>query len=125
MIFFTRHSDIRLLSLDVDNAQFVDVSLRVDVTNVIGITHDPVNDILYWSELLPMGPDNHTASVVRRAQRNATELVDVVKLNVGAILGLAVDWIGCDLYWTDPDLDSISVSRLDGTSEETDYERSR
>ena len=29
--------------------------------------------------------------------------------------GLAIDWLGDNLYWTDTGLDRIEVSRLDGT----------
>lgn len=40
----------------------------------------------------------------------------LVKTEVDHPDGIAVDWIGRNLYWTDTGTDRIEVSRLNGTS---------
>ena len=40
----------------------------------------------------------------------------IVSTSLGTTEGLAVDWIGRNLYWTDTGRNKIEVSRLDGSS---------
>lgn len=54
--------------------------------------------------------DNRSCSLALADERT------VIGLDVEQSDGLAVDWIGRNLYWTDTGHDTISVARLDGTS---------
>eukprot|EP00118_Oscarella_pearsei_P005231 m.23758 g.23758 ORF g.23758 m.23758 type:complete len:1685 (+) comp28531_c0_seq1:115-5169(+) len=119
MLVFTRRLDIRMLSLDVYLTETADVELKLPTSNAIGISHDPVEDLVYWTEFLTLGPDKHTGSVIRRAKRDGTEYSELVRVEVGAFLALAVDWLGRNIYWTDADFRAISVARLDGSSVKT------
>ena len=39
----------------------------------------------------------------------------VVQFGISQLEGLAVDWIACNLYWTDFGRGRVEMSRLDGT----------
>jgi len=45
---------------------------------------------------------------------DGSEIETVVDKNLQTTDGLAVDWIGKNLYWTDTGMDVIEVARLDG-----------
>jgi len=40
----------------------------------------------------------------------------VVSIDIDSPDGVAVDWVGRNLYWTDKGMDRIEVSRLNGSS---------
>jgi low density lipoprotein receptor-related protein 5/6 len=63
---------------------------------------------LFWTDV--------SLSVIRRAPINNTSAVeDVAATGLLAPDGLACDWLGRKLYWTDSETDRIEVSELDGS----------
>lgn len=71
---------------------------------------DPVNGLVYWS-------DNYR-DVIFRAHLNGSSQEEVV-VQLGTPNGIAVDFIGRNLYWTDEGRDRIEVSKLEGSFRKT------
>ena len=50
----------------------------------------------------------------RRANLNGTDIETLISSHLKTTDGLAVDWIGKNLYWTDTGTDVIEVAKLSG-----------
>ncbi|XP_014672262.1 PREDICTED: prolow-density lipoprotein receptor-related protein 1-like [Priapulus caudatus] len=78
------------------------------------VDHNPlfqmsvVSDYIFWADT--------TTGSISRIRRDLTSREDIVSEGVGAVLGIAVDWIAEHVYWTDRDLGLIEVCRLNGSS---------
>ncbi|XP_052130857.1 prolow-density lipoprotein receptor-related protein 1 isoform X2 [Frankliniella occidentalis] len=84
-------------------------SLRVhNLTNAVALDFDWSENCLYWSDVTASG-----SSIKRQCGGNTTfQVLHSVTLQNPD--GLAVDWVGGNLYWCDKGLDTIEVSKLDG-----------
>ncbi|XP_058118715.1 prolow-density lipoprotein receptor-related protein 1 [Anopheles ziemanni] len=87
--------------------------LAHNLTNAITLDFDWQEQCYYWSDV------TRTVITVKRmcGVDNGTQPrpIDVVhRTNLKNPEGLAVDWVGRNLYWCDKGLDTIEVSRLDG-----------
>lgn len=56
------------------------------------------------------------ARTISRSRINGSEQSIVIQGDLGTIDGLAIDSVAGNLYWTDPAADTITTSRLDGSS---------
>ena len=56
-----------------------------------------------------------TLKQIVRSFPNGSNLEVLAKYNVTNPDGIAIDWIGRNLYWTDAGTNRIEVSRLDGS----------
>ncbi|XP_078614730.1 low-density lipoprotein receptor-related protein 6-like [Branchiostoma floridae x Branchiostoma japonicum] len=73
----------------------------------LAIDFDPATDYVYWSDGL--------LRKISRAHRNGSGGVeDIVTNDITSPNGLAVDFVGRNIYWTDSERDVISVAKLDG-----------
>ncbi|XP_076313100.1 LDL receptor protein 1 isoform X3 [Tachypleus tridentatus] len=79
-----------------------------NLTNAVALDFDWSEKCLYWSEVTTTG------SSINRMCNNQTVPQVLHKVTVQSPDGLAVDWIGRNLYWCDKRKDTIEVSRLDG-----------
>lgn len=92
--------------LDQDQARpLIHVPDRV----VIAVAYDCVEETVYWTEIT--GPSISRASLSLRER--GTE--SIITTDIQSPEGLALDPVSRLLFWTDSVLDSVSVSRLDGT----------
>lgn len=51
--------------------------------------------------------------VIDRQKMDGTKRETVVERGISNVEGLAIDWMGRNLYWTDEGLNSINVMRID------------
>ncbi|KAL1502195.1 hypothetical protein ABEB36_007373 [Hypothenemus hampei] len=81
-----------------------------NLTNAVALDYDWATQCIYWSDVTQFG------STIKR-------LCDYRKNSTAQMLhsstlqnpdGLAVDWVGRNLYWCDKGTDTIEVSSLDG-----------
>ncbi|XP_035692673.1 uncharacterized protein LOC118427143 [Branchiostoma floridae] len=73
----------------------------------LAIDFDPAADYVYWSDGL--------LRKISRAHRNGSGGVeDIVTNDITSPNGLALDFVGRNIYWTDSERDVISVAKLDG-----------
>ncbi|XP_053679237.1 low-density lipoprotein receptor-related protein 1 [Anopheles nili] len=88
--------------------------LAHNLTNAITLDFDWLEKCYYWSDV------TSTVTTVKRmceseASGEVNRTVEVVhRTNLKTPEGLAVDWVGRNLYWCDKGLDTIEVSKLDG-----------
>lgn len=80
--------------------------IPVRVENVVATASEMATGTIYWSDM-------HAKKIYRLA-RGSTEAEVVVGSGLDLVEGLAVDWIGRNLYWVDSKLKTIEVSTLDG-----------
>lgn len=66
---------------------------------------------IYWSD--------SKLRTIMRAYINGSDPHRVIDLGLTSPEGIAVDWLGLNIYWTDPVTHRIEVSRLVGTSRRT------
>ncbi|XP_046386652.1 prolow-density lipoprotein receptor-related protein 1 isoform X2 [Ischnura elegans] len=82
--------------------------LAHNLTNAVALDFDWQEMCIYWSDVTALG-----SSLKRMCQNNNT-----IQVLHSATLrnpdGLAVDWVGRNLYWCDKGHDTIEVSKLDG-----------
>lgn len=82
-------------------------SLVQDVSFVVALDFDSVTGRVFWSDLL----QGKTWSVFQ----NGTDKRVVHDSGLSVTEMIAVDWIGRNLYWTDYALETIEVSKIDGS----------
>ncbi|XP_059475497.1 low-density lipoprotein receptor-related protein 1 isoform X2 [Neocloeon triangulifer] len=81
--------------------------LATNLTSAVALDFHWKEQCIYWSDIT-----SHGSSIKRMCNESVIEL-----LPTGTVKnpdGLAVDWVGENLYWCDKNTDTIEVSRLDG-----------
>lgn len=74
--------------------------------STVAIDYDPVQEKVYWTDQV---------RGIFNVFLNGSGMEEVVTTQVDHPDGLAVDWLGRNLYWTDTGTDRIEVARLDGS----------
>ena len=82
------------------------------VVNSIAIDYDPVSERVYWTDL----EDDSRQSIRSAGLSYPYDEADVITRDVDHPDGIAVDWVGRNLFWTDSGTDRIEVAMLDGSS---------
>uniref|UniRef100_A0A803V497 Low-density lipoprotein receptor-related protein 2 n=1 Tax=Ficedula albicollis TaxID=59894 RepID=A0A803V497_FICAL len=82
-------------------------SLVRDGTNIVAIDFDSITDRIFWSDT--------TQDKIWSAYQNGTDRKIVFDSGVTVTESIAVDWVGRNLYWTDFVLETIEVSKMDGS----------
>ncbi|CAH1165542.1 unnamed protein product [Phyllotreta striolata] len=85
--------------------------LAHNLTNAVALDYDWLTQCLYWSDVTQLG-----SSIKRLCdyKANGTQAEILHSPSLQNPDGLAVDWVGRNLYWCDKGLDTIEVSSLDG-----------
>nr|XP_012637337.1 low-density lipoprotein receptor-related protein 2 [Microcebus murinus] len=78
-----------------------------DGSHIIAVDFDSVSGRIFWSDA--------TQGKTWSAFRNGTDRRVVFDSSVVLTETLAVDWVGRNLYWTDYALETIEVSKIDGS----------
>lgn len=74
--------------------------------NAVGVDYDVREQTLYFSDVSRL--------TINRVNFDGSGMQILINESLGAVDGLAVDWVARNLYWTDVRQKSISVARLDG-----------
>ncbi|EDO27820.1 predicted protein, partial [Nematostella vectensis] len=81
----------------------------------VGVDYDCVEEYIYWTEIME--------GCIMRAKYDGTKLEVVIpRKQVKSPEGIAVDWMGRNIYWTDTGLDvieaspRIEVANMDGSN---------
>ena len=83
-----------------------------NLTNAVALDFDWRDDCIYWSDVTALG-----SSIKRICRTNSNETSTEQILHSATVQspdGIAVDWVGRNLYWCDKGKDTIEVSTLDG-----------
>lgn len=79
-----------------------------NLSNAVALDYDFDTRCYYWSDV------TNSVSRIKRMCPSNNQTVDIHKHDLKSPDGLAVDWIGKNLYWCDKGFDTIEVSTLDG-----------
>uniref|UniRef100_A0A8C7KCZ2 LDL receptor related protein 6 n=1 Tax=Oncorhynchus kisutch TaxID=8019 RepID=A0A8C7KCZ2_ONCKI len=103
-LLFSRHTDIRRISLETNNNN-VAIPLT-GVKEASALDFDITDNRIYWTDI--------TLKTISRAFMNGSALEHVVEFGLDYPEGMAVDWLGKNLYWADTGTNRIEVAKLDG-----------
>ncbi|KAM3859172.1 low-density lipoprotein receptor-related protein 6 isoform 4-T4 [Diretmus argenteus] len=103
-LLFSRHTDIRRISLETNNNN-VAIPLT-GVKEASALDFDVTDNRIYWTDI--------TLKTISRAFMNGSALEHVVEFGLDYPEGMAVDWLGKNLYWADTGTNRIEVAKLDG-----------
>ncbi|XP_001985922.2 low-density lipoprotein receptor-related protein 1 isoform X2 [Drosophila grimshawi] len=112
-VIFTNRQDIRGINLKTLGASSFYSSLR----NIIALDFLYSNESsveIYWTDVID--DKIYRGHLVGESLRNVEA---VVHSGLSTTEGLAVDWIGKNLYWIDSNLDQIEVAQLNGSFRRT------
>ena len=101
-LLFTDRYDIRVLSLDGKSYN----TLLSELINVVAVDFDYKEKRIFWSTNSPKG--------IKSAKMDGTDIKTIVKLSRSSPDGMAVDWVGRNLYFCEASEATIYVSKLNG-----------
>lgn len=85
-----------------------------NLTNAVALDFDWAEHCIYWSDVTALGSSiKRLCETYTDINRTSTEQI-LHSATVQSPDGIAVDWIGRNLYWCDKGKDTIEVSKLDG-----------
>lgn len=108
-LLYTKRDSIGRISIDhepIENNLYIP-----NIKHASSIDFDTNSMRIYWSD--------SKLRTIMRAYINGSEPQKVIDLGLALPEGIAVDWLGLNIYWTDPTSHRIEVSRLVGTSRRT------
>ncbi|XP_017271351.1 low-density lipoprotein receptor-related protein 1 isoform X3 [Kryptolebias marmoratus] len=103
LIFANRYY-LRKLNLDGSNYTL----LKQGLNNAVALDFDYRQQMIYWTDV------NTQGSMIRRMHINGSNVQVLHRTLLSNPDGLAVDWVGGNLYWCDKGRDTIEVSKLNG-----------
>ncbi|KAK7915952.1 hypothetical protein WMY93_011713 [Mugilogobius chulae] len=103
LIFANRYY-LRKLNLDGSNYTLIKQGLN----NAVALDFDYRQQMIYWTDVTTQG------SMIRRMYMNGSDVQVLHRTSLSNPDGLAVDWVGGNLYWCDKGRDTIEVSKLNG-----------
>ncbi|XP_069042806.1 low-density lipoprotein receptor-related protein 1 isoform X2 [Lepisosteus oculatus] len=103
LIFANRYY-LRKLNLDGSNYTL----LKQGLNNAVALDFDYREQMIYWTDVTTQG------SMIRRMHINGSDVQVLHRTSLSNPDGLAVDWVGGNLYWCDKGRDTIEVSKLNG-----------
>ncbi|XP_053083242.1 low-density lipoprotein receptor-related protein 1 isoform X3 [Pangasianodon hypophthalmus] len=103
LIFANRYY-LRKLNLDGSNYTL----LKQGLNNAVALDFDYREQMIYWTDVTTQG------SMIRRMHINGSNVQVLHRTSLSNPDGLAVDWVGGNLYWCDKGRDMIEVSKLNG-----------
>uniref|UniRef100_A0A8C1T2J2 Low density lipoprotein receptor-related protein 1Ab n=1 Tax=Cyprinus carpio TaxID=7962 RepID=A0A8C1T2J2_CYPCA len=103
LIFANRYY-LRKLNLDGSNYTLIKQGLN----NAVALDYHYAEQMIYWTDVTTQG------SMIRRMNINGSNVQVLHRTSLSNPDGLAVDWVGGNLYWCDKGRDTIEVSKLNG-----------
>ncbi|XP_073707444.1 low-density lipoprotein receptor [Garra rufa] len=107
LLFSTRH-EVRKMAL---GSRTYTALIRRQ-KNVVALDVDVHNDRIFWSDV-------SLKKIYSAAAADPAHYSTVIDSQISRPEGLAVDWIHGNIYWTDGELRTVSVSTADGSKRKT------
>ncbi|KAJ7383624.1 hypothetical protein OS493_026810 [Desmophyllum pertusum] len=109
LLFSTQHS-IRRLSLDSSANDYTDIVKNQK--GIVSLDYDYYNNYVYWTDVR----DEKICRAHIPSPGAVAADCDEVVSRVHTPDGIAIDWVGKKMYWTDGGYNMIEVAELDGTN---------
>ncbi|XP_070183011.1 low-density lipoprotein receptor-related protein 1-like [Littorina saxatilis] len=110
MVIFSRRHEIRQLSMQDKST----VSLVSGLRNTIALDFLYEEKYLFWTDV---GDDKIYRGTI--ISNTVTDIQRIIDVGLATTEGLAVDWVGGNIYWVESNLDQIEVARLNGSNRTT------
>lgn len=111
IIFSNRH-ELRGIDLHTHNVKALISSLKNTIA--LDFYHSSEADVIFWTDVVD--DKIYRGTLVGGS---LTNIEVVVQTGLATAEGLAVDWIGENLYWVESNLDQIEVAKLNGSFRRT------
>ncbi|XP_068084350.1 prolow-density lipoprotein receptor-related protein 1 [Anabrus simplex] len=111
VIFSNRH-ELRSVDLHTFNVKALIMSLKNTIA--LDFYHTPEGNMIFWTDVID---DKIYRGTLISGSLSNIEVV--VQTGLSTAEGLAVDWIGENLYWVESNLDQIEVAKLNGSYRRT------
>ena len=112
IVFSNRHE---LRMIDIRRGVVHPLISSLKDTIVVDFFHQPNETLIYWTDWA----DDSIYSASLSSDASMSNIKVVVHSSLTSAEGLAVDWIGGNLYWIQSNLDQIEVSKLNGSFRQT------
>ncbi|KAB0803781.1 hypothetical protein PPYR_00751 [Photinus pyralis] len=112
LVIFSNRHELRGVNLNNYNAKALISSLKNTIA--LDFYHSEDADMVFWTDVID--DKIYSGTVVGGSLSN---IEVVVQTGLSTAEGLAVDWIGKNLYWVESNLDQIEVARLNGSFRRT------
>ena len=98
-----------LIKISLDTPDFSDTVIPVtnNATSIVAVDYDPVEQKIYWTD--------QSAGINRASVHDGLNQEQVVTKELNTTDGMAVDYNGRNIFWTDTGMNRIEVERMDGT----------
>ncbi|XP_071498009.1 low-density lipoprotein receptor-related protein 6-like [Diadema antillarum] len=109
-LLFANRRDVRLITDPVFNETHTTSTVVVGgLLDAAAVDFLYQENIVFWTDV--------SLESIKRTFFNGSDIVeDIITMGLVAPDGLACDWVGRKLYWTDSDRHRIEVSEIDGRS---------
>ncbi|RZC32195.1 low-density lipoprotein receptor-related protein 6, partial [Asbolus verrucosus] len=108
-LLYTKRNKIGMIGIENENNE---IAIPIAGTNHVSSIDYDINTMrIYWSD--------SASRVIMRAFLNGSDPQKVVELGLATPECVAIDWLGLNIYWTDPLAHRIEVARLLGSSRRT------
>ena len=101
------HGEIYKVPLAVANTPCYLLQININISRPVAVDYDPIEGKIYWTDV--------TLKLLARAFPNGSSVEIIADTDVITPDGLAIDYIGRILYWTDTGTSKLEVARLDGS----------
>ncbi|VDI33223.1 low-density lipoprotein receptor-related protein 1 (alpha-2-macroglobulin receptor) [Mytilus galloprovincialis] len=109
ILFSNRHEMRRV---DLDNFNYA--SLVSGLQNTIALDFYYAEGWIFWTDVVD---DKIFRGKI--LSNSFTQIKPIIDVGLATTEGLAVDWIGKNIYWVESNLDQIEVAKLDGSNRTT------
>ena len=106
LLLFANRKDVRLV--DAGNPRGNATVVVSNLEDAVAVDFSFSENSIFWTDV--------SAEMIKRTWVNDSQMmVDVITTGLVSPDGLACDWLGKKLYWTDSETNRIETSNLDGT----------
>ena len=104
-----------LIQISLDTPDYTETVIPFDINmdmmpeefSSVAIDYDPIDGFVYWSDQI---------HGIFRSRLNGSDVDHIVSEEINHPDGLAVDFLGRNIFWIDTGNDRIEVAKLDGSS---------
>lgn len=108
-VFFSTQHSIRKMSLSSTSRDYTDIV--TGQKGIVALDYDYYNNYVYWTDVR----DEKICRARIPSRGSDPAGCEVVVSDVHTPDGIAIDWVGNKMYWTDGGYNMIEVAELDGS----------
>ena len=100
--------EIYKVPLEIPETPCHPLAISTNISRPVAVDYDPLEGKVYWTDV--------TLQLVASSFPNGSAVEVIADNNLDIPGGLAVDYVGRNIYWTDEGTNRIEVAKLDGSS---------